>query len=54
MILTGQIEVAGFPTLFFLPGKSKNTPIQYEGAREVDDLLSFIMEKVRAARCGGR
>lgn len=41
-----QIEVQGFPTLFFLPGKSKGTPVQYDGARETDAMASFIMEKV--------
>lgn len=43
-----QIEVQGFPTLFFLPGKSKGKPIQYEGPRETEDMAKFIMSKVKA------
>lgn len=39
----------GFPTLYFFPGKVKGTPIQYEGAREIEDLAAFIKEKVRAS-----
>lgn len=38
--------MSGFPTLFFFPGKDKKSPIPYQGAREVDDIASFIMEKV--------
>lgn len=39
----------GFPTLYFFPGKAKGTPIQYEGAREVEDIAAFIKDKVRAS-----
>lgn len=42
-----QIEVQGFPTLYFLPGKSKGEPIQYQGPRETEDMAKFIMSKVR-------
>lgn len=42
-----QVEVQGFPTLYFFPGKAKDSPIQYSGERETDAIASFIMEKVR-------
>ncbi|CAM9457739.1 unnamed protein product [Chrysoparadoxa australica] len=43
------VEVQGFPTLFFFPGKDKSSPMQYQGAREVDDLLQFITENASGA-----
>lgn len=43
-----QVEVGGFPTLFFFPGKSKDSPMQYQGARETEDLAKFIMDNVRS------
>lgn len=46
-----QVEVSGFPTLFFFPGKSKGTPMQYQGARETEDLKEFIIENVSASLC---
>ncbi|CAM9902156.1 unnamed protein product, partial [Laminaria digitata] len=46
------VEVSGFPTLFFFPGKSKDTPLQYQGARETEDLAKYIMEKVRPRSSG--
>ncbi|CAM9918859.1 unnamed protein product [Ascophyllum nodosum] len=39
------VDVSGFPTIFFFPGKAKDSPILYKGARETDDLASFIMDK---------
>lgn len=41
--------MGGFPTLFLFPGKSKGTPILYQGARETEDLKEFIMENVSTA-----
>ncbi|CAM9645545.1 unnamed protein product [Pylaiella littoralis] len=38
------VSVSGFPTLFFFPGKSKGTPIPYQGARETAALKEFIIE----------
>jgi len=35
-------EVKGFPTLFWLPKDSKDTPLKYEGGREVDDFIKYI------------
>jgi protein disulfide isomerase len=36
----GDFEVRGFPTIYFKPAGA--TPIQYSGARELDDFVSFI------------
>lgn len=54
IVVCSKIEVQGFPTLFFLPGKGKNTPIQYDGARETEAMASFIMEKVSGLPCERR
>jgi len=35
-------EVSGFPTLFWLPKDSKDTPVRYDGGREVDDFINYI------------
>ena len=37
-----QFEVRGFPTLFWLPKDSKDSPVKYEGGRELDDLVKYI------------
>ncbi|KAA3681538.1 protein disulfide isomerase family A, member 3, partial [Paragonimus westermani] len=34
--------VHGYPTLYFVPKLSKEAPKQYEGGREVDDLINFV------------
>lgn len=35
-------EVRGFPTLFWAPKDSKDTPLKYDGGREADDFLKYI------------
>lgn len=35
------------------PGKAKDSPIKYGGARETDDLATFIMENVSFGPCTG-
>ncbi|WKX89358.1 hypothetical protein Q1695_008756 [Nippostrongylus brasiliensis] len=35
-------EVRGFPTLYWLPKNQKDSPIPYNGGREVNDFISFI------------
>ncbi len=37
-------DVRGFPTLYWLPAKSK-TPEPYNGGRELDDFIQFIAKK---------
>ncbi|XP_053573700.1 protein disulfide-isomerase A3 [Bombina bombina] len=38
-------EVRGFPTLYFSPAGSKQSPKKYEGGREVSDFLSFLKKE---------
>lgn len=40
-----SFSAEGFPTIYFAPANSKDKPIKYEGAREVDDFVKFITEK---------
>ncbi|VDM52112.1 unnamed protein product [Angiostrongylus costaricensis] len=35
-------EVRGFPTIYWLPKGNKESPLPYNGGREVDDFISFI------------
>nr|CAG4643858.1 EOG090X0438 [Lepidurus arcticus] len=35
-------DVRGFPTLFWLPKDSKDSPKRYDGGREVDDFIKYI------------
>ena len=35
-------DVKGFPTLYWLPKDSKDSPVRYEGGREVDDFIKYI------------
>lgn len=35
-------EVRGFPTLYFAPKNSKQSPKKYEGGREVDDFMKYL------------
>lgn len=38
------LEVKGFPTLYFLKGDKKDAPVKYEGARELEPLITFVKE----------
>lgn len=38
-------EVRGFPTLFWLPKDSKDSPVKYEGGRELDDFVKYIAKE---------
>jgi len=35
-------EVRGFPTIYFAPKNSKDSPRKYEGAREVEDFIKYL------------
>lgn len=37
-------EVAGFPTIKMYPAGAKNAPVTYNGARTVEDLITFVKE----------
>ena len=40
-----EFSAEGFPTIYFAPANSKDKPIKYEGARELDDFIKFIAER---------
>uniref|UniRef100_A0A914V9R8 Protein disulfide-isomerase n=1 Tax=Plectus sambesii TaxID=2011161 RepID=A0A914V9R8_9BILA len=40
-----KFEVKGFPTIFWVPKDKKNSPVAYQGAREVDDFVKFIAKE---------
>ncbi|XP_018325556.1 protein disulfide-isomerase A3 [Agrilus planipennis] len=35
-------EVRGFPTLYWVPKNNKQSPVRYEGGRELDDFVNYI------------
>jgi len=37
-----KFAVSGFPTIFFIPANKKDSPLKYDGAREVNDLTNYI------------
>ena len=37
-------EIGGFPTIKLYPAGSKDTPIDYNGSRSIEDLITFIKE----------
>jgi len=40
--VSGPYEVRGFPTIYWAPKDSKDSPVRYEGGREVDDFVSYV------------
>jgi protein disulfide-isomerase-like protein len=45
-------EVSGYPTIFFKPAGKK--AVKYEGAREVDDMKSFIKKNGKNIKKGAK
>ncbi|KAF4521665.1 hypothetical protein B566_EDAN006252 [Ephemera danica] len=39
-----NFEVRGFPTLYWFKKDSKDSPVRYEGGREVNDFIEYIAE----------
>eukprot|EP01129_Flabellula_baltica_P003867 TRINITY_DN135_c1_g1_i1.p1 TRINITY_DN135_c1_g1~~TRINITY_DN135_c1_g1_i1.p1 ORF type:complete len:465 (-),score=146.67 TRINITY_DN135_c1_g1_i1:50-1444(-) len=39
-----ELGIRGFPTLYFFPAGENAQPIQYQGARELEDMAAFIQE----------
>lgn len=37
-----QYDVKGFPTIYFSPMGSKDSPKKYEGGREIEDFISYL------------
>jgi len=38
----GNFAVRGFPTIFFVPMNKKDSPVKYEGGREVADFMRYL------------
>lgn len=38
----GSFDVRGFPTLYWAPRDAKDSPVRYEGGRELDDFVAYI------------
>jgi len=44
----------GYPTIYFVPAGKEDSPIQFNGNREVDDMTKFMKEHVVASLGGGK
>ena len=42
-------EVQGYPTIMFLPAGAKDSPISYDGPRDLDSMASYIRENAKSA-----
>ena len=40
------VNISSYPTIKFYPNKKKYSPIDFEGTREVDDMINWLKEKV--------
>jgi len=40
--LPPKFQVTGFPTIFFIPANKKDSPLKYDGQREVADFTNYI------------
>ncbi|XP_060537218.1 protein disulfide-isomerase A3 [Cylas formicarius] len=43
--VSSPFEVHGFPTIYWAPKGSKDSPVKYEGGREVDDFIKYIAKE---------
>jgi len=41
-ITTAGVKIAGYPTLYFFPAHSKSSPLEYDGERTLEAMLTFI------------
>ena len=44
-----KVDVQGFPTIKFWPGKDKSNPIDFDGSRDLDGFVEFIKAKASTA-----
>lgn len=38
----GNLQVSGYPTIYFVPANNKSSPKKYEGGREVKDFVEYL------------
>jgi len=48
-----SINIKGFPTLIFFPADKKDSPIPYNGERDLDSLVKFVKEQASHTVKGG-
>jgi len=39
-----KLNIRGFPTIIYFPANSKDTPVEYQGQRSLEDLEQFVRE----------
>lgn len=44
------VDIRGFPTILFFPGNKKDSPVPYEGAREVSISIQLCRQVIWLAR----
>lgn len=37
-----KLNIRGFPTILYFPANNKDTPVEYQGTRTLEDLAKFI------------
>ncbi|KAF4317208.1 hypothetical protein BBO99_00003714 [Phytophthora kernoviae] len=47
------VDVRGFPTLLFFPGKDKQNPVVYEGSRDVEGFTEFLKNNAQKFELDG-
>lgn len=40
--LIEDVQISGYPTIYFFKNGSKTSPVKYEGNRDPEDLIKFI------------
>jgi hypothetical protein len=43
---THSHQISKYPTILYFPGDDKKNPVEFKGAKEVDDLLAFVNEQL--------
>ena len=51
--LSKKYEISGYPTLKFFSKDNKDKPLDYEGGRTEEDIVSFLNEKCGTQRAVG-
>jgi len=45
-----QLNIRGFPTILLFPAGNKDTPVEYQGTRQLDDLKDFVTKHTGSAQ----
>lgn len=44
-----KLNIRGFPTIIYFPGNKKDTPVEYQGLRGLDDLARFVRQNAQVS-----